>query len=529
MNHHRRARRAITASAAAAAILGAAFAVAPAAMAGAAEDTSAPCLANPMAAATPIGSASGYTIFVTGDAILANSELEGSLAVGGTATFGDPRGLASNQYPLYHGGIGGNADYTPPTIDGEYNRLLINRFGVNPDATKVVQIKAPSGGAPVAGAKIVDRATPAGYTFGPQFGGAGTTYFPAAGTNMSAQIESEVQAWNGGAGAATFATAQASFSSYFPADEGSDLLAQTGIWRTPTIIPGGDTTVTLDPSGPNRVPLSAISGAPKFRLDGYSTTSPLIVKVAPSDVVNGVLTLPSEVNAGKNAPGNAALSYILWDLSDLTGDVTITSYNEPVRGSIYAPDAHVVFPTEAQGGREFEGQLIAGDLTVLSNGKELHTNLFKGELPCASDSTTDPGTGEPGTTGPTDPGTTEPGEPGTTDPGTTEPGEPGTTEPGEPGTTEPGEPGTTEPGTTEPGEPGTTEPGTTEPGEPGTTEEPVTDDTTTQPTAEQPAATSSDSLAITGGGLPWIAGGTAAALAAAGGILLLVSRRKRSA
>src|SRR5690625_3276909 len=36
---------------------------------------------NPMGAATPTGSTEGYTLFVKEDAILANSELEGTLAV----------------------------------------------------------------------------------------------------------------------------------------------------------------------------------------------------------------------------------------------------------------------------------------------------------------------------------------------------------------------------------------------------------------------------------------------------------------
>ena len=144
---------------------------------------------NPMGAATPIGSEDGYTMFVREDAILANSELEGTLAVGGTATFGDPRGFQSGQYPILQGGVGGNADYGVPTIGGEPNRVLIQRFASD---GKVVQVKAQgaSGANAQAGAKIGDHSTPADYTFGPMVGGSGTTYFPAGGGNMSPQIES---------------------------------------------------------------------------------------------------------------------------------------------------------------------------------------------------------------------------------------------------------------------------------------------------------------------------------------------------
>ena len=80
---------------------------------------------NPMGAATPVGSENGYTIFVTEDAIFANSELEGSMAVGGKATFGGPS-APSPQYPIYHNTGAGNSDYGLPTIDGENNRVLLH-------------------------------------------------------------------------------------------------------------------------------------------------------------------------------------------------------------------------------------------------------------------------------------------------------------------------------------------------------------------------------------------------------------------
>lgn len=371
-----RSRRTVAAVITAALALGSAAAVSIAAPEAAVAAEGA-CLANPMGAATPIGSADGYTLFVTGDAILANSELEGTLAVGGTAVFGDPRGNTNLQYPVFHGGVGGNADYDVPTVDGTDNRMLLSAFA----ASKVVQVQHRGAGPLAAGVKLFDRTAPAGHTFGPQFGGSGTTYFPSDGSNMSPQLESAVQPWQAGAGAASFVPAQDAFAEYFPADRGRDILASVTSWKTPAIAGLGEARITLDPTGPNRTTLAALAGVDKFQLVGFAPTAPLVVTVSPDDVVAGRLTLPSSVGAGKDAAG-AAISYILWDLSALSGDVTVTSPNEPVRGALYAPDAHIVFPPEQDGGREFEGQLIAKQLTALQGGKEMHTNLFQGLFAC---------------------------------------------------------------------------------------------------------------------------------------------------
>lgn len=50
------------------------------------------------------------------------------MAVLGTAVFGDARGAARSQYPIFQT-VAGNALYDVPTIDGEPNRLLLQRFG----------------------------------------------------------------------------------------------------------------------------------------------------------------------------------------------------------------------------------------------------------------------------------------------------------------------------------------------------------------------------------------------------------------
>ncbi|WP_291038311.1 DUF5979 domain-containing protein [Herbiconiux sp.] len=344
---------------------------------------------NPMGGATPIGSDAGYTIYTTGDGVLGNSELEGTLAVGGTATFGAAGG-GSGSYAIFQGGVGGNADYGVPTIDGDLNRVLMSRFGLpEPDAPqRVAQVQVRVDGTPAAGVKIVDQSTPPGYGVMAAYDSSGSTYSlspGAGGTNLSPQISSTPQLWNGGAGAASWSTAQP-FTDYFPSDTGADILADAGYVSPASISVGGEAAIALDASGPNAMTLPQFGAAAKFTMTQYSTQSPLVVQISPSDLVDGTLRLPSYAYPGKDVPNGLGISYVLFDLSDITGDVVITSRGgEPVRGSIYAPQAHVIFPPGAQGGVEFEGQVVAGDFTALQGGKELHTNLFAGLFPCATD------------------------------------------------------------------------------------------------------------------------------------------------
>lgn len=78
---------------------------------------------NPMGGSTPKNSNAGFTIFTTGDADLENSELEGSLAVGGSAYFGN----GSTDYPIFHNDAG-SGNYSLPTIEGDSTRVLLNEY-----------------------------------------------------------------------------------------------------------------------------------------------------------------------------------------------------------------------------------------------------------------------------------------------------------------------------------------------------------------------------------------------------------------
>lgn len=335
-------------------------------------------VSNPMAGATPIGSSDGYTVFASGDAVLANSELEGSLAVGGVVTFGDPAGRNDGEYPLVHR-IAGNGDYNVPTVEGSPNRLLIQTY--DPAGRLIGRVKAQgaTGENAAAGVRLADQSQPDDYLVRAGWGEMPTAFAPADGTNMSPQVASDVQA-NTDEGRASW-NLTGTVLDQFPADQGAQLLSSYTDWQAVAPPAGNDSTITLNPAGPSTLPLSAFAGTEKFSLTGYSASSFLVIKVSPSDVVDGKLVLPSYSAAGNQAPANAGIQYLLFDLSEISGDVAVTTLNEPLRGALYAPNAHVIFPAD---GKEFEGQVIARDFTALQSGKEIHTNLFAGSFPCTT-------------------------------------------------------------------------------------------------------------------------------------------------
>lgn len=96
----------------------------------------------------------GFTIVSRGDAMLANGEIEGSIAVFGAISSGNPNG-----YPVIHQAAG-ESDYTVPTIDGEPVRILATSFSGS--GSFDLSNRAPSGAiAPdspeaTATAKLVD-------------------------------------------------------------------------------------------------------------------------------------------------------------------------------------------------------------------------------------------------------------------------------------------------------------------------------------------------------------------------------------
>ncbi|MFT8357178.1 collagen-binding domain-containing protein [Bifidobacterium aquikefiri] len=344
------------------------------------------CVANPMAASTPNGSSTGFTIFTFGDVDLENSEMEGSIAVGGTATFQS----GTYDYPIMPGSTP-SSTYAAPVIDGQPTRALFNNYNLASTRTPYVKSQGWTGASGASGyGKLVNSVS----GLFAQYNNTGTQY----GKNGQGYIKSDVNTWNGDASGVkeNFTTASGeSFTSMFPADKGTALLNQTGIWNMPTLSGNAnEMAITLNTSGPNQITLNAIKSKfgtsvlpTKISIPGYSQKSPLIIKVQQSDIVDGTVSLPSYMYDANNAQYGSGSRYLLFDLSDISGSVSIKAAQSgnPLRGSIYAPNASVTLPSSNMA---FEGQLIAKNFTNLNQGYEIHTNLFDGVLPTACPSTT---------------------------------------------------------------------------------------------------------------------------------------------
>src|SRR5699024_10814859 len=120
---------------------------------------------------------------------------------------------------------------------------------------------------------------------------------------------------------------------------------------------------------PNVVPYEEIEGAGLLQFSTPITpgvNNPLIIKV-PAGVTN--------VQGLRIDPQHAYAPYVMWDLSEATGAVTVSNGNERIDGSIYAPFADVTVEAAP-----LEGQVIGTNVRVL--GGEVHSYLFAGSIPC---------------------------------------------------------------------------------------------------------------------------------------------------
>lgn len=355
---------------------------------------------NPMLAATPIGSNSGFTILTYGDATFRNSETEGSVAVGGTPIFEYYSGSGTVDYPLHHR-VAGNGNYSLPTIDGDYTRAFLSSYDVSRQGSPLkVSTTGSNDPSHIGTIKLANDSNP-DYSYALN---SGYVSFGAEGrSHNSPQAIDQSQSFSGLPAGATFKSDRDDFRSYFPADPGSALRTGSGStlnMQTPTF---SGSTVTIVGNSANMVSLAELiakkDGAGKFGISGATAKTPLIVKASPSDVNGGVLNIPSYNVAGQDSQN--LIGYLLWDLSDLSGSVTIkVEGNERVRGSFYAPDVDVRIASQ-----QLEGQLIAHSFEITRTAEEIHTNLFAGEI-CATTTDTPPTTPSETPTTPTETPTT---------------------------------------------------------------------------------------------------------------------------
>lgn len=288
----------------------------------------------------------GFSVRTTGDASFANSEFEGTMAIGGRLAV-----FSGDRYPVVHR-IAGYGGYGIPVIDGTRTRVLIQQFAANGwtnsfgDSTtkSIIQVKDQGGEQGTGIAKISDPTTPS-HVFR-QGWDPGTAYVISGGNNQSPQLDSFSSQWVAPNGNPSMVAAK-NVNDYFPNNSGSWILkADSGVdWKTPTFYkPNDQLTVNIDASGPNRVEYSAfngaLNGAMKFRLSSANVNTPLIIHVSPSDVKNGVLNIPGYVNTGESDP--TGVGSVLFDMSELSGTVEIRSLTNRNRGSFYAPNVDLL-------------------------------------------------------------------------------------------------------------------------------------------------------------------------------------------
>ncbi|GAA1526442.1 choice-of-anchor A domain-containing protein [Agromyces terreus] len=336
----------------------------------------------------PLSLAGGFTVYAKEDATLANTEFEGSIAVGDRL-----RVTQTAQYQFAHV-IAGTGAYTLPTVDGDPTRVLIGAYASNPTNNfGRVQITNTGATEPsqFGDLKIVDRDEPfVSFTRGDWL-----RYALSTGSDDPPLIDAENQTYpddaappatSAGNGSIytydnTGSSTQEIVARYVQADadaneaEITQCLADiadpsTGIGYPVSVIEdAGDRVVLgpLAPDQPNIVEYDDIAGAGQLQFsDGApGPSNPLIIHVSPGTTS----IMPPGID-----PQGTYSPYVLWDLSQVTGTVDIETGGRG-DGSIYAPDARLDVVAEP-----WDGQILADALTF--EGGEVHSYLFAGSLPC---------------------------------------------------------------------------------------------------------------------------------------------------
>ena len=341
----------------------------------------------------PFAIAGGFTIYGREDVLLQNQETEGSIAAGDTATVAPAN---ASQYAIIHVAAG-TGKYDLPVVDGDPTRLLVGEYST--ESTGILQITSAGTSSPelLGDLKMVQRASlwqafarsdflrlnlnrvnpdqtplidsthqdyPADAA--PPTGAEGNGSIYTADTSTTA-VANYVEANRD----ASWAEAQSCL------DGLADPIAGTG-HPVEVLLDFGDRVVLepLSEDQPNIVDYADIEGAAliQFSPEGAKpgVSNPLVIRVAAGT---------TNVIGATADPQGAYSPYMLWDLSQLTGDVTVTAAQARIDGSIYAPNASVTVNASP-----LDGQVLG--LNVTLQGGEAHSFLFSGEIPCIADSGT---------------------------------------------------------------------------------------------------------------------------------------------
>ena len=404
-----------------------------------------PWAADAVAAApesfNPFDASNGFTLYVSGDAVLGNAEIEGSVAVDGRFSTANQNG-----YPMVHE-VAGLPDYTVPFVDGVPVRLLAAEYTGSGSVDLTNRNAQPGSPEASAAVKLVETANLTGSARG---GGNNGQDFLRVTNNDGGNLDLKAVPFQSGhlTDLGLLATAEPSVAAYFP--QRAAQLSRTSQCLASMYDPANQAAhmVPLQNNGSMVMPGPYATDKPNVlnyddvagliikgdNASGYRPTAeaPLVIKVPAGTTEVGRLNFEGWSSAGT---GQALARYIFLDLSEVTGNVVVDGLE---MGSVYAPSASVLFNSNVT----HNGQWLTGSFASSGAG-ELHHHSFLGELPCAASQPVVP-TPEPSTTTPGEP-TAQP----TPEPSTTTPGEPTAQPTPEPSTTTPAEP-TAQPTTVSP-------------------------------------------------------------------------------
>ncbi len=339
----------------------------------------------------PFAIAGGFTVYAREDALLQNQETEGSIAVGGTATVAP----SASQYTIIHVSAG-TGDYDLPTVDGDPTRFLVGQYSTASTGILAITSAGTSEPSLLGDLKMVQRdggwqaftradwlrlnQNPANPDQTPLIDATHQQYPEDAAPPAGATGNHSIYTAN------TSATAVADYveanrdASWEEASSCFDDIADptAGIGYPVEVAEDYGDRVVLAPLSadqPNIVDYADIAGTALIQFSPGPTpgvSNPLVIRVPVGT---------TDVVGARADPQGAYSPYMIWDLSQLTGDVTVTAAQGRIDGSIYAPDASVTVNAAP-----LNGQVIGQN--VILQGGEVHSFLFSGEIPCAADSGT---------------------------------------------------------------------------------------------------------------------------------------------
>ncbi|WP_109208582.1 MULTISPECIES: DUF5979 domain-containing protein [Microbacterium] len=333
----------------------------------------------------PFAIAGGFTVYAREDALLQNQETEGSIAVGGTATVQG----SSGQYTIIHVAAG-TGNYDLPTVDGDPTRFLVGSYSTSSTGILAITSAGTSDPALWGDLKMVQRdggwqafaradwlrlnQNPSNVDQTPLIDATHQQYPADAAPPAGASGNGSIYTANTSATAVADyveANADASWdeaSSCF--DDIADPTAGIG-YPVGVAEDAGDRVVLaeLSPDQPNVVDYADIAGASLIQFSPGPTpgvSNPLVIRVPAGT---------TEVIGARADPQGVHSPYIVWDLSQLTGDVSVIAGQARIDGSIYAPNASVTVNAAP-----LDGQVIGQN--VIIQGGEVHSFLFAGEISC---------------------------------------------------------------------------------------------------------------------------------------------------